>query len=79
MFVDNILIAITLNKSSIKGSLSFFVFLYFCVYSSIMIRLDFYYNWLQFIPFEFVLFLRILAAIYSCFLIFMIFINSKQF
>jgi hypothetical protein len=52
MFFENILIAITLNKSSIKGSLSFFVFLYFCVYSSIMIRLDFYYNWLQFIPFE---------------------------
>lgn len=77
--IDKFIIAITLNKSPIKGNLWFFILLLFCIISSIFIRLDYHYNWLQFISFELVIILRCLAAFYSCFLMFMILINLKQF
>jgi hypothetical protein len=76
--LNNLLIALTINRSFFKGSIKFFILLLIGIIASIFIRIDYNIHWLNIFPEWISLLIKFTSAIYTCFIWFTLIILLKQ-
>jgi len=77
-FINNLLIALTMNRSLFKNNLKFIILLILGLIASIFIRIDFNFNFIIMLPDWINLLIRFISVLYNLYIIFSLIIILKQ-